>query len=1308
MPIRASRGPDLAPLLAVRLLRITGTVIVAAVVVFLSLLLAVRYIVFPALDDHRDRIAAALTRELGQPVSMDGITGGWDGWNPRLSIRGFAIRDRARPDAPPVLLLPQVDLTIAWTSIAAMKLRLRELSIEKPQLAIRRDKSGRFHVAGFEIDTDTQRDDSRITDWLLNQREIVVRDALVMWNDDLRGAPQLVLDNVMFKLEQSFGRLRFGLTGSPPAMLAAPLELRGEVNASSLRDWSATRGRFYMRLDYADVAHWREWFAVLKPVETGEGALRVWFDVAGGRPTNVVADLELTNARMRVTPELPLLDLVFVRGHVTWQHEDGKMVLGTRDLAFRTRSGQELAPVALTVTMSEGSDGAISGGRIEFDRLEVAPLSTLAVHMPFPERWRRDLSALALRGSVSAGKLAWTGPPEAPAKFSASGAFSRFGIAASAGLPGAASVSGNFTFDEARGELKLDSRDMRVSLPRVFADELIFTSASGKVGWTRDNESLRISVEDIRFATPHTSGTANGSWQSRERGPGVIDLRAQIVRGDAHNLYRYLPLTLNNQVRDWLKSSIRQGTATDMRMVLAGDLSDFPFTDAKKGQFLVTFKANGAALDYAPGWPAITDIDGDVRFEGPGLSVNARTARIYGVQLGPVKADIPNLGAQYPALTVQGEASGATTDFLHFVDTSPVGQWIGSFAESAQATGNGKLALKLTLPLGNPEGAKVSGDYQFIANTVRLPGVPMLTQVNGHLEFAEHGMQSRDLSAEVFGGMAKVSVAAQEGGVKVNATGTANLATFKSEFDLPMLHRVSGTTEWSLAAQSRAGASSWVIESNLKGANLEFPAPIGKLPGESVPIRIERHEATGKGLEDSLTIDFRGNLRAIAHRDLTRGAGSVDRALLLLGGAIARGGTADRPGIWVRGDIKDFDVDEWLALYAKESASAPAVAATGPRSLELNGVDIQAGRIDVFGRVLHDLKVNAVRADTDWRLRVAGRELEGTASWKGPAPGVPNGRVTARLSRFVPPGPDELQPVRSEVDPNARQKNTWPEIDIVADAFITRTGHDIGAFELLAQPVGPDWRIGKLSLVNPAGRLDANGWWRIARDKQATELEVQLTTEDAGAFLDRFGYPVAVRNAPTKISGSLMWAGAPNDFDYPSLSGKLALRTGAGQFTKIDPGIGKLLGVLSLQSLPRRITLDFRDVFSEGFAFDDINGEFRIERGLLQTENLRLEGPAAAVTLTGKIDLANETQQLDVRVKPALSSTFSAGAAVLFLANPIVGAAVGAGTLLAQKLMNDPLDQIFSYDYRVTGSWSDPQVARVERKMVSSSPPAQR
>ena len=322
--------------------------------------------------------------------------------------------------------------------------------------------------------------------------------------------------------------------------------------------------------------------------------------------------------------------------------------------------------------------------------------------------------------------------------------------------------------------------------------------------------------------------------------------------------------------------------------------------------------------------------------------------------------------------------------------------------------------------------------------------------------------------------------------------------------------------------------------------------------------------------------------------------------------------------------------------------------------------------------------------------------MKSTATQPGAAPQteLPNGRVKARLTRFVPPGPGELQPARSEFDSSSNAANPWPELDIVSDAFVSK-GHDLGKFELLAKPVATDWRIEQLTLANPDGRIDANGWWRVRGDKQQTQLDVTVDVADAGGYLARFGYGESVRNAPTKITGQLEWTGAPNDFDYPTLTGTFKSESGAGQFTKIDPGIGKLLGVLSLQALPRRITLDFRDVFSEGFAFDDINGDFRIDNGQMHTDNLKLAGPAAAVAIKGDVDLARETQRLAVRVQPALSTGVSAGAAVLFIANPLIGAAVGAGALIAQKFLNNPIDQMFSYEYRVTGSWVDPVVERV-------------
>jgi uncharacterized protein YhdP len=322
--------------------------------------------------------------------------------------------------------------------------------------------------------------------------------------------------------------------------------------------------------------------------------------------------------------------------------------------------------------------------------------------------------------------------------------------------------------------------------------------------------------------------------------------------------------------------------------------------------------------------------------------------------------------------------------------------------------------------------------------------------------------------------------------------------------------------------------------------------------------------------------------------------------------------------------------------------------------------------------------------------------------WQGATPAQPNGRVVARLARLVQPGAGELAPWSGAGDTTAPSSgaNPWPAIDLTTDAYTTR-GHDVGKLEVLAHPVAADWQIEKLRVSNEAGHIEAEGVWRGGRAPQ-TRLDVKLDAQEAGAFLARFAMPDTIRGAPTTIEGQLTWDGAPSDFDYPSLSGTFRLRSGAGQFLKADPGVGRLLGVLSLQALPRRISLDFRDVFSEGFAFDTVVGSVRIQNGVMHTEGFKLAGPAAAVDITGDVDLGRETQQLRVRVQPSLSSSVSAGAAALFIANPLVGAAVGAGTLLAQKMLNNPIEQLFAYEYGVSGAWDDPVVQRLPGRTAAA------
>jgi uncharacterized protein YhdP len=269
----------------------------------------------------------------------------------------------------------------------------------------------------------------------------------------------------------------------------------------------------------------------------------------------------------------------------------------------------------------------------------------------------------------------------------------------------------------------------------------------------------------------------------------------------------------------------------------------------------------------------------------------------------------------------------------------------------------------------------------------------------------------------------------------------------------------------------------------------------------------------------------------------------------------------------------------------------------------------------------------------------------------------------------------------------ARAARDLPALDLAADEFSYR-GKRLGRVEIVARHDGPNWRMENLAMRNPEGSLTASGLWRTG-PAPGTSLKAVIESADIGRFLDRVGYPGLVRRGSAKMESTLAWNGDPTAIDYPSLSGTIRLHAEGGQFLQVDPGIGKLVSLMSLQQLPRRIALDFRDVFSEGFQWDTIDATATVAQGVLETKDFRMNGGAAAVAMQGKVDLARETQDLRVRVVPGLDGTASTVAWLL------VSPVVGLGTLLAQKILKNPLGQIFAYEYGISGSWDDPKVEKV-------------
>ena len=196
---------------------------------------------------------------------------------------------------------------------------------------------------------------------------------------------------------------------------------------------------------------------------------------------------------------------------------------------------------------------------------------------------------------------------------------------------------------------------------------------------------------------------------------------------------------------------------------------------------------------------------------------------------------------------------------------------------------------------------------------------------------------------------------------------------------------------------------------------------------------------------------------------------------------------------------------------------------------------------------------------------------------------------------------------------------------------------------------------------------------------------------DAGKLLNRLGLVDILRGGEGQLTGKVNWKGSQLSLDLPTLSGQLQLEIDKGQFLKSDPGVARLLGILSLQSLIRRLSFDFRDVFAEGFSFDTIRADAKVSTGLLATNNFKMKGPQAAVLMEGTVDLPRETQKLHVVVLPELN------AGAISLAYIFINPAIGIGTLLAQAALRDSFSKGLSQEWDVSGTWTKPDVIKRER-----------
>jgi uncharacterized protein YhdP len=274
--------------------------IVVAYFIFCALFLSLRFVVLPHIDRYKGDVEQVASRVIGRPVSIGTIYASWEGLRPSLFLGSVVIHDRNGREA---LNLPGVAATFSWWSVVAANVRLHSLEISRPDLDIRRDSDGKLYVAGIFIDPKKE-GDGKGMDWVLSQRQIVIRDGRIRWNDEQRKAPELALNDVNFLLRNHWRHHQFALTATPPASYAAPLDIRADFThpafSQKISDVTKWKGELYVDLRRTDLAVWNTYVDYPFEIQRGNGAVRAWLDFNQTKIADFTADLTLSNVSMRL------------------------------------------------------------------------------------------------------------------------------------------------------------------------------------------------------------------------------------------------------------------------------------------------------------------------------------------------------------------------------------------------------------------------------------------------------------------------------------------------------------------------------------------------------------------------------------------------------------------------------------------------------------------------------------------------------------------------------------------------------------------------------------------------------------------------------------------------------------------------------------------------------------------------------------------------------------------------------------------------------------------------------------------------
>ena len=1233
---------------------------IAGVLVLMALVLGVASQVLPLAESHPEKIAAWLSKQAGRPVAFDQVETQWTRRGPLLRLDGLRVGegDKAVRIGEAEVLVSMYAGLLPGRSFT--ELRLRGLS-----LTLQRAEDGAWSVLGLPGQT-SGGDPLQSLEGLGELQVIDARLAVVApslgWNQQL---PRIDL-----RLRVDEERVRAG-TRVWASESGEPVQIAFNFNRDS-GDGSA-----YLDARKVDFS---EWVSLLQyagvQVDSGSGRARGWAELRGHKVMVLTSELDLQQVGLQGAPLLqagtvPRVDLAQMQGLMRWRVTAD----GWRFDAPRLRVGSKETPQKL--------DGLVLAGGKRFallaDQVQAAPLLAVAglsdrlepglrqwlVHAK-PDAHLAQISIAGVRGQA----------------LRAQGRLEAIRFAAAGHSPGIDGMSGELVGDAEGFALTLDPQTrLRFDWPAGFGTAHDVTLDGALAGW-REGAGWRVGTPSLRVRGKDFGAHARGSlWFQGDGTRPWIDIATEIDDAPVTAAKGFwIHHKMSKGAVDWLDSALQGGQVRDGRAVVSGDLDDWPFVH-NNGRFEAVAKIDNGQFKFQPDWPAMDDVDADIAFIGNGFSI-AGKGRLAEVRVEGFTASIADFSKA--ELHIDAHSDADATQLLQLLRKSPLQQKYADTLDNLSATGPARATYRLFLPMHAQ-----AGKGRQMSGSVELAGVKLadkrwdlaFDRVTGKADFNEAGFKAEKLAVVHRGQSASLSLRAGGGVMEKSQAFEGELTASLHASEL-----LERAPEMAWLKSYVQGRSSWTVgvalpvdskvpgrlklRSDLVGTTLKLPAPLDKPAFVALPTTVQTAMPMGSGQID---VAF-GKLLALR----ARANGQQTGVHVVLGSDVVNA-VPPASGLVVGGHTTSLDALEWIAL-AKGGSSGDG--------MPLRHIDVTTDRLLLLGSNFPDTRLQIAPAGNGLAVSMEGPALSGSLM----VPQANKEPIAGKLARLHWRAA-RTGAVVDDTAADADPFNPAAVPPLMLDIADLRFGDAaLGSAQLRTQPVHNGMQVQQLSLRSPQQKIDIQGDWTGQGTAANTHFTANIDSQDLGGLMEGLGFPGRVQGGKGKVKFEAAWPGSPAAFSLATVEGSLRVDARDGQLLEVEPGAGRVLGLLSVAQLPRRMMLDFRDFFSKGFAFNRIEGRVQFGTGTARSDDLVIDGPAAQINIRGNTDLRAQRFDQTIEVLPKSGNLLTVVGAV---AGGPLGAAVGAA---ANAMLKKPLGELGAKTYRVTGPRKDPKVEVISRE----------